>query len=75
MFTDNSEYFHEYPIYAPSSGTILVNRGWVPRKNVDPKSRQAGQVSGTVELVGVVRRPEIRPQFSPKCKGDTFLYR
>lgn len=57
------------------SHTILVNRGWVPRKSVNASVRPAGQISGTVDLVGVVRSPEQRPQFSPKSSGDTFLYR
>ena len=34
---------------------ILVNRGWVPDHLKDPSTRPAGQVTGTVELVGYVR--------------------
>ena len=56
--------------------TILVNRGWVSRPHRDPESRQQGQVQGTVNLLGVVRLPEARPQFSPSSKSDKmFLYR
>lgn len=55
--------------------TILVNRGWVSRQHLKPESRPQGQVRGTVELLGVVRQPEPRPQFSPSHKTDIFLYR
>lgn len=55
--------------------TILVNRGWVSRKFVKPETRKEGQVTGEVELCGLVRMGEIRPQFTPDHKGDVFLYR
>ncbi|CAD7002324.1 SURF1-like protein [Ceratitis capitata] len=54
---------------------ILINRGWVSRKQVKPETRIAGQISGEVELTGVVRMAENRPQFSPDHKGGVFLYR
>lgn len=55
--------------------SILVNRGWVSRKFVKPETRKEGQVSGEVELTGVVRLGEMRPQFTPDHKGGVFLYR
>lgn len=55
--------------------TILVNRGWVSRQHVKPESRLNGQVKGSVEVLGVVRLPEPRPQFSPDHKSEIFLYR
>lgn len=57
--------------------TILVNRGWVPRSKTDPANRSEGQITDEIELVGVVRLPESRPQFSPKGQKDPryFLYR
>lgn len=56
--------------------TILVNRGWVSRQQRNPETRQQGQVEGTIDLLGVVRLPEERPQFSPSNKSDKlFLYR
>ncbi|XP_053672973.1 SURF1-like protein isoform X2 [Anopheles nili] len=54
---------------------ILVNRGWVPKRFLEPESRPHGQVTGTVELNGVVRLPENRPQFTPKQRGAIFMYR
>lgn len=56
--------------------TILINRGWVSRQKHAPENRREGQVEGTVELLGVVRMPEARPQFTPAHKKvDMFLYR
>lgn len=54
---------------------ILVNRGWVPRKYVNRDGRREGNIDGITELVGVVRKGETRPQFSPKSTGEQFLYR
>ncbi|XP_021507609.1 surfeit locus protein 1 isoform X3 [Meriones unguiculatus] len=46
--------------------TILVNRGFVPRKKVNPETRQKGQVPGEVDLVGIVRLAETRKPFVPE---------
>lgn len=54
---------------------ILINRGWVSRKHIDPKTRKTGQISGTTELEGIVRLNESRPQFSPEHKNGPFMYR
>ncbi|XP_012259097.2 surfeit locus protein 1 [Athalia rosae] len=46
--------------------TILINRGWVPMKKRFPEKRPNDIVDGVVEIVGIVRLNEPRPQFSPK---------
>lgn len=58
-----------------SKEVILVNRGWVPRSKLQPEKRLAGQIEGTTELVGVVRKGEARPQFTPNHKGNIYMYR
>ena len=45
---------------------ILVNRGWVHNRLLDPDTRNEAQVSGPVELEGVVRKTEQRQQFAAK---------
>lgn len=55
--------------------TILVNRGWVSRAQLKPDTRPQGQVKGLVKLMGVVRLPEPRPQFSPSHQSEMYLYR
>ncbi|XP_037906479.1 SURF1-like protein [Hermetia illucens] len=54
---------------------ILVNRGWIPKKYMNPLTRQSGQITDEVELTGTVRLNENRPQFSPEHRGNVYLYR
>ncbi|KAK9499841.1 hypothetical protein O3M35_002802 [Rhynocoris fuscipes] len=53
---------------------ILVNRGWIPFANKNPKTRPDGQITEEVELEGVVRLTEPRPAFSPKNKLDSRVW-
>lgn len=46
--------------------TILVNRGFVPRRKVNPETRLKGQVEGELDLVGAVRLTETRKPFVPE---------
>lgn len=56
--------------------TILVNRGWVARDKKNPNTRRQGQVEGIVEIQGIVRLEEARPQFTPEHRGNSlFFYR
>lgn len=57
--------------------TILVNRGWVPHKQRDPKTRATGQIAKEVDVIGIVRTHETRPVFMPANTKDSncFLYR
>ncbi|KAK8738640.1 hypothetical protein OTU49_003985 [Cherax quadricarinatus] len=57
--------------------TVLINRGWVSRKQKDPATRINGQVEGLMELTAVVRKTENRVPFMPKnTKTSTvFTYR
>lgn len=56
--------------------TILVNRGWVPKNKKNALSRSEGQIEGDIQITGIVRKHENRPQFMPKMKDDKlFLYR
>ncbi|XP_050542968.1 surfeit locus protein 1 [Daktulosphaira vitifoliae] len=54
--------------------TILVNRGWVSMQNKNSTSRMSGQVSGEVELEGIVRLNEPRPQFVTKNVADSHFF-
>ncbi|XP_042215336.1 surfeit locus protein 1-like isoform X2 [Homarus americanus] len=54
--------------------TVLVNRGWVPRKQKNPESRLEGQIEGLVEVTAVVRRGENRAPFMPNnTKGSPIF--
>ncbi|KAK1155929.1 surfeit locus protein 1-like [Acipenser oxyrinchus oxyrinchus] len=55
------------PFHCTDHGvTILVNRGFVPRKKINPETRTKGQVQEEVDLVGVVRLTEVRKPFVPQ---------
>ncbi|XP_006863892.1 PREDICTED: surfeit locus protein 1 [Chrysochloris asiatica] len=55
------------PFHCSELGTtILVNRGFVPRRKVNPDTRQKGQIKEEVDLVGMVRLTEPRKPFVPK---------
>ncbi|KAK1155459.1 surfeit locus protein 1-like [Acipenser oxyrinchus oxyrinchus] len=55
------------PFHCTDHGvTILVNRGFVPRKKINPETRMKGQVQEEVDLVGVVRLTEVRKPFVPQ---------
>ncbi|KAM4696991.1 surfeit locus protein 1 [Rhinophrynus dorsalis] len=63
------------PFYCTDLGiTILVNRGFVPKRNLNPETRAKGQVSGEIELVGVVRLTEPRKPFVPKNDVERNLW-
>ena len=57
--------------------SILVNRGWVPRDKTNPATRREGQVSGVVEIEGIVRGDEPKPIGSrgDVGAGDFFAMR
>jgi surfeit locus 1 family protein len=58
-----------YWVFTPArladGSTVIVNRGFVPDGRQDPKSRPDGQVSGPIDIVGVMRWPD-RHWFTPK---------
>uniref|UniRef100_T1JHR0 SURF1-like protein n=1 Tax=Strigamia maritima TaxID=126957 RepID=T1JHR0_STRMM len=54
--------------------TILVNRGWVPKKMTSAQTRQEGQIEDEVDLTGVVRLPERRMPFMPKHNDNKCVF-
>jgi surfeit locus 1 family protein len=58
-----------YWVFAPArpaaGGLVVVNRGFVPEGRQDPSTRRAGEVTGSISLVGVMRWPEPPGPFSP----------
>lgn len=46
------------PFILETGEKILVDRGWVDEPHLDPKTRTAGQVEGTVEITGLIRNDE-----------------
>ncbi|KAM3825495.1 surfeit locus protein 1 isoform 2-T2 [Vipera latastei] len=66
------------PFYCTDLGiTILVNRGFVSRKLMNPETRLKGQIQGDIELTGLVRLSEPRRPFVPEnnIEQNTWFYR
>lgn len=41
----------------------------------NPQHRQSGQIEGEVNLIGIVRLNETRPQFTMKNQSNSWFYR
>ena len=58
-----------YWVFTPArlsdGARVVVNRGFVPEENKDPETREAGLVTGPVEMVGALRWPEHGVWFTP----------
>lgn len=53
------------PLRLDDGTIILFDRGWIPSERKDPAKRAEGQVSGKLDLVGIVRRSQVKRQFAP----------
>ncbi|XP_069841818.1 surfeit locus protein 1 isoform X4 [Dendropsophus ebraccatus] len=65
------------PIPLPTEITILINRGFVPNKKLNPQTRMEGQIDEELDLVGLVRHTETRQHFSPEndVQNNVWYYR
>ncbi|KAM6431324.1 surfeit locus protein 1 [Liasis olivaceus] len=66
------------PFYCTDLGiTILVNRGFVSRKHLNPETRLKGQIQGEIELTGLVRLSEPHRPFVPEnnVEQNNWFYR
>ncbi len=70
LFGRNVQGYVGYFIYTPllRSGlpTILVNRGHVPERQMEPGLRQAGQIAGEVLVTGLARAGGLRGKMVPE---------
>jgi surfeit locus 1 family protein len=53
------------PFKAANGSIVLLDRGWIPSERKDPAKRAEGQVTGTVDVTGIVRRTQEKRQFAP----------
>jgi surfeit locus 1 family protein len=53
------------PLRTDDGIIVLFDRGWIPSEKKDPARRAEGQLPGKVDLVGIVRRSQIKRQFAP----------
>jgi len=63
------------PLKTTDGRVVLFDRGWVPSPKKDPATRPQGQLAGTVDLVGVVRRNQTQRYFAPdNDPGKNFWF-
>jgi len=53
------------PLRTDDGPIVLFDRGWIPSERKEPAKRAEGQLAGKVDLVGIVRRSQIKRQFAP----------
>ena len=53
------------PLRTDDGTIVLFDRGWIPSERKEPAKRAEGQLPGKVDLVGIVRRSQIKRQFAP----------
>jgi surfeit locus 1 family protein len=53
------------PARLVDGGIVIVNRGFLPDGRQDAKSRAAGELSGSVDIMGALRWPDARHWFTP----------
>jgi surfeit locus 1 family protein len=53
------------PLRTDDGPIVLFDRGWIPSERKEPGKRAEGQLAGKVDLVGIVRRSQIKRQFAP----------
>ncbi len=59
------------PLHLTSGGIVIVNRGFVPEKRIDPATRPDGQIAGLVTVTGLMREAETRNWFTPADTPQT----
>ena len=64
--------YHVIAPFETPAGTLLVDRGIVPKEELDPATRRAGQINGPVHIVGVWRTPDPPGWFTP---APDFMHR
>jgi surfeit locus 1 family protein len=62
-----------YWVFTPArltgGGDVMVNRGFVPEGRQNPATRAEGEIAGPVDLIGVLRWPELPGLFTPNADG------
>lgn len=67
-----------YWVFVPArlagGSIVLVDRGFVPLDRKDLATRAQGALSGTIEVVGVLRWPETRGTFTPPDESQNNVW-
>lgn len=70
FYAPDAELGPGFNVYTPletadGKSVVFVNRGYVPDDHKDPATRAQGQLSGEVEVIGLLREPRPPARFTP----------
>ncbi|KAG0650238.1 Cytochrome oxidase assembly shy1 [Hyphodiscus hymeniophilus] len=75
MHDGNDGYLVITPLEREGKGTtVLVNRGWIPKKWKEQKSRPDGLPKGEVTVEGLLREPWKKNMFTPDNQPETKAF-
>jgi surfeit locus 1 family protein len=67
-----------YWVFAPArlagGSIVVVDRGFVPYDRKDPATRAQGATLGSIDIVGVMRWPEMRGMFTPNDEPQNNVW-
>lgn len=65
------------PLEMAGGSVVFVNRGYIPDDKKDPAKRAAGQTTGEIEVIGLVRQPDQQTRFTPDndAKKNIWFWR
>lgn len=66
-----------YWVFTPArfaGGTVMVNRGFVPEGRQNPATRPQGEIAGSMDIVGIMRWPELPGLFTPAAEPAKNLW-
>jgi surfeit locus 1 family protein len=67
-----------YWVFTPArlvdGSLVIVNRGFVPEGQQNPKSRAGGEIAGLVDITGAMRWPDARHWFTPNDEPEKNLW-
>jgi surfeit locus 1 family protein len=66
--------YHVLTPLRTEAGWLMVDRGAVPKEKLDPATRRAGNVSGTVRVTGVWRTPDPPGFFTPAHRPGSRIW-
>ena len=62
------------PFKTENGKIILVNRGWVPKKYVNPLDRKFSLHEGEVKIIGIIRLPQKKGYFVPHNEPENGFW-
>ena len=75
MHDGNDGYLVITPLERDGKGTtVLVNRGWIPKKWKEQKTRPDGLPRGEVTVEGLLREPWKKNMFTPENKPENKAF-